>query len=293
MEMGKLSQNNIKLRDLQLKSLEILVYFKEFCMEHGLTFFLCGGACIGAVRHKGFIPWDDDIDVFMPRDDYNRLGELWNKYADTDRYSYCITNKEINLRHCVATIRDNNTCFIRDYQADLDINHGIRLEILPLDGCPESKIQRLIQIGWAFIFHLFNREATSVGFSKFVGKISSFILKIIRKRESRYKIWKYAEKRMTKYPINESTKYITELCSPYRYMKIRYPAKIFKEQSWLMFEGHMMPVPIGYDEYLRMAFGNYMELPPIEERVPKHNTVYIDLNNSYKEYKGIYYCVEK
>ena len=86
--------NNVKLRDLQLKCLEILLYFKDFCEKHNLRFFLCGGACIGAIRHKGFIPWDDDIDVFMPREDYEKLGDLWNKYADTERYEYCRTNKD-------------------------------------------------------------------------------------------------------------------------------------------------------------------------------------------------------
>ena len=83
-----------KLRELQLKGLEILLYFKEFCEKHKLTFFFCGGCCIGTLRHKGFIPWDDDVDVFMPRDDYEKLYVLWNKYADTKRYSCNRTNEK-------------------------------------------------------------------------------------------------------------------------------------------------------------------------------------------------------
>ena len=64
------------IRGIQLKSLEILLYFKEFCEEHNLLFYFCGGCCIGTVRHKGFIPWDDDIDVIMPREDYEKLGVM-------------------------------------------------------------------------------------------------------------------------------------------------------------------------------------------------------------------------
>ena len=78
-----------EVRKIQLKSLEILLYFKKICDENNLTFYLCGGCCIGSVRHSGFIPWDDDIDVFMPRKDYNKLQKIWNKVADTKKYSCC------------------------------------------------------------------------------------------------------------------------------------------------------------------------------------------------------------
>lgn len=71
------------------------VYFRDFCKENNLKFFLCGGGCIGALRHKGFIPWDDDVDVFMPRDDYEKLREIWAQNADTDRFSYCRSDENI------------------------------------------------------------------------------------------------------------------------------------------------------------------------------------------------------
>lgn len=98
---------------------------------------------------------------------------------------------------------------------------------------------------------------------------------------------------MTKYPVDENTKYMTELCVNFKYVKNLYPKRIFERAVYKEFEGHLMPVPVGYDQYLRMAFGDYMQLPPKDERVPKHDAVFVDLNNSYKEYKGIYYCVEK
>src|SRR5699024_303038 len=209
-----------KLRDLQLKSLEILLYFADFCGKYDLKFFLCGGSCIGTIRHGGFIPWDDDIDVFMPRKDYEKLEDLWMEYANTEKYSYCRTNKDINYKLAVATIRDNETTFIRDYQMNLDINHGVRMDIIPLDGCPENRVKRYIQLGWGFVFHLFNREAMASSSQKLLGKIGAATLKIIRSKNARYKIWRFAEKQMSKYPIDdENINYITELCVPYRYMK--------------------------------------------------------------------------
>ena len=281
--------HSIRLRDLQLKVLDILLYFNNFCKEHNLKFFLYGGSCIGAVRHKGFIPWDDDIDLLMPRDDYERLEGLWNKYADTKRYSYCRSDKDINYKHPMTTIRDNNTTFIRDYQVDLDVNHGVRMDIIPYDGCPESKAKRFIQIGWAFIFHLFNREATTSTHFRHIGKIGEIILKIIKNKNTRYKIWKYAERQMAKYPINDDTKYVTDLVSAFRFIKLRYLKVFFDDTIFKEFEGHDMPIPGGYDGYLKMAFGDYMELPPEEEQEPKHGAIYIDLENSYKNYRGIYY----
>lgn len=280
-----------RLRDLQLKSLEILVYFKEFCQQHDLHFLLYGGSCIGAIRHKGFIPWDDDIDVVMFREDFERLGRLWEKYADTEKYVYCRSNEKINYKHPMASIRDIRTTYVTDYQKDLDIVHSVRLDIIALDGYPDSKIKRIIQLGWAFVYHLFNREATSSNHFRFIGKMASLILRIIRKPETRYKIWKYAERQMSKYEIKEDTKYLTDLQSVFRFMRLQYPKKYFHEAIYMEFEGHMMPVPKGYDGYLKMAFGDYMEYPPQKERVPKHDASYINLEEGYKKFKGIHYCL--
>ena len=110
--MGKekfvnLSQED--LRNLQMKSLEILIYFKNFCEDHNLKFYLCGGCCIGAIRHKGFIPWDDDIDVFMPRKDYEKLFEIWDKYADTEMYSCNRTTEKVFIGNVMTTVTDRKS----------------------------------------------------------------------------------------------------------------------------------------------------------------------------------------
>lgn len=100
------------------------------------------------------------------------------------------------------------------------------------------------------------------------------------------------ERHMSKYPIRECD-YITELCVRYNYMVNEYPKEVFESAVYKEFEGVMMPIPVGYDTYLKMAFGDYMELPPEDGRVPSHDGVCVDLHHSYKTYKGTCYPVER
>lgn len=287
---GVLTQE--ELRAIQEKSLEILIYFKDFCQKHGLLFYFCGGCCIGAIRHKGFVPWDDDIDVFMPRKDYERLAELWPREADP-RFVYCRSGKEQYFRSLLTAISDETTTFIKERQKDLDIPHGIRLEVLPLDGCPESRFARKMQIIWALLYSMFNNNEAPTSKGKGAYVVGRILLKLTPTQKMRYRVWRFAEKRMSRYPITENTRHITELCARYQYMVNEYPAEAFASAKWVEFEGMEMPIPVGYDTYLRMAFGEYMELPPPEEQVPKHEAVLIDTQRSYHEAKGKYYCVEK
>lgn len=277
-----------EVRKIQLKSLEILLYFKKICDENNLTFYLCGGCCIGSVRHSGFIPWDDDIDVFMPRKDYNKLQKIWNKVADAKKYSCCEAEGRRNL---VVNISDNNTTYINELQADMDVNHGLMIDIIPLDGCPSESLKRKMQIFWALVYSLYITQIAPRNHGNLTKIIGGLMLAIIPIKGMRTRIWKFAEKRMTQYDIDDC-EYITELCSGTTYMKNKYPKKLFSGVLYKEFEGYLMPVPKGYDEYLKMVFGNYMELPPENQRIPKHDIVFYDLNNSYTKYKGAYYCKE-
>ena len=110
-----------ELRKLQEKSLEILLVFKEFCEKHDLLFYFCGGCCIGTLRHQGFIPWDDDIDVFMPRDDYEKLGPLWEEEMAETKYRFCRDSEDMFLRSLLSSISDEETTFIKERQQFLTI----------------------------------------------------------------------------------------------------------------------------------------------------------------------------
>ncbi len=281
-----------QLKGLQARGLEIAVYFRDFCNAHHLRFFLCGGCCIGSQRNGGFIPWDDDVDVFMPRPDYEKLAELWPKEADTARFGFQAPNKDFCTRNQFATIHHNQTTFIKSYQQDLDQNHGIMLDILPIDGCPTKPLQRRVQKIFALLYALLSVEQAPEnhgGFMRFAGKALLFLLPTHRLR---FSLCKWCEKQMSKYHFDQA-ELITELCSGPGYMQKEYPAKAFREQLWVPFCGEQMPIPCGFDTYLSMAFGDYMTPPPPEKQVIHHDYVKIDPDTPYTQYRGTHYALPK
>ena len=109
-------------------------------------------------------------------------------------------------------------------------------------------------------------------------------------QKARYRIWRLMEKLMSRYSFDRCTK-TTELCSRYQYMVNEYPHWVFEKAVFKPFEGQKFPIPLGYDTYLTMAFGDYMELPPESAQIPKHDAVFVDLDHSYKNYRGVYFPV--
>ena len=280
--------NASELKRVQEINLEMAQFFVDFCEEHDLLCYFCGGGCIGAVRHGGFIPWDDDLDFFMPRDDYEKLKTRW---SDTEKYALRFPSKTYN-DHCMfMTLRDKTTTMIRPSQLDLDIVHGITIDVFPIDGCPAKGSARKRQLVHALVYQLFCTQIVPTNHGKLIHLAGKGILGIFRSKRLRYRIWKAAEKRMSKYRIADCA-YITELCAGPKYMYNRYPKEAFEKAVYFDFENTKMPIPAGYDDYLKIAFGDYMSLPPEEEQKPSHEA-FIDTEHSYVMYKGKEYCVGK
>ena len=279
-------------KEIQDKLLDILVYFKKFCDENNLPFTLCGGTCLGAVRHKGFIPWDDDVDVFMLREDYEKLQELWEKNADTSRYACVRSNETVNIHHSAMEIKDNNTTFINKHSVDSDIHHGLMIDVIPIDGVAPGKLGQIFQMIDSMIYCCFNFQRLPDHKSKLVYYATKLALGVFRSPKIRYLLWKGAEQRIAKYGTKQSA-LVASFGEGPSIMKMRFPREWFENPAYLDFEGHSMPVPADPDQYLKISFGDYMQLPPEEERIARHNTAFIDLDHSYTQYKGIHYCVEK
>lgn len=139
------------------------------------------------------------------------------------------------------------------------------------------------------MYSLYCAQLVPVNHGKKVALLGKIGLALVPSKKLRYQLWKLAERKMTRYPISQSH-YVTELCSGPYYMRKKYRQEWFTKQEYREFEGELFPIPAGYDGYLRTAFGDYMELPPEEKRVPSHDLLFCDLHHSYREYKGKYYC---
>ena len=184
-------------------------------------------------------------------------------------------------------LRDRETTCVKPYQVDLDLPHGLALDVIPLDYYPKKKSDRKKQVIWALIYSLFCAQTVPEKHGGIMSLGSKVLLGVIRGKKLRYKIWKKAEKEMTKY-TKEDSDGITELCSGPFYMKKKYPIEAFESNIMVPFEDTKMPIPVGYDAYLKTAFGDYMTPPPIEKQVAHHDALLLDLDRSYREYHGDY-----
>lgn len=274
-----------ELNKLHLLTLNMAEQFVHFCRQNNLICYLCGGGCIGAVRHKGWIPWDDDLDFFMPREDYEKAIIYWKQQMAHSRYKMEISDAEHIDGNLFFTIRDSATTYIKPYQENMNITQGIVLDVLPLDGYPDKWWNRKKQCFWALIYSLYCAQITPKNHGKIIETLAKIMLFLVPNKKKRYKIFSYAKQKMTKYSITKC-KGITELCSGPGYMKNWYPKEVFEGSVDVPFENTVMPIPVGYDSYLKIAFGNYMMLPPKDKQVASHDVVFMDLENSYIKYKG-------
>jgi len=280
-----------EIAEIQEKLLGILLYFKSFCEQYHLKFVLAGGTCLGAARHGGFIPWDDDLDVFMLRDDYEKLPELWNRYADSTLFACVKSNDKINIHHAATEIKDCNTTFINRHSVDVDMNQGLMIDVIPLDGVKEGTISRLGQKIWSMVFCCFNFQRLPEHKGKVTYIATKAALGVVRSFRLRYKLWRYAEKHFSN-PDIDKCHMVASFIEGTTIMNQHFPKEWFLQPGELSFEGYSMPVASDFDSYLRISYGDYMELPPVEERICRHDSVFVDLHNSYRQYKGIYYCVK-
>lgn len=257
--------------EIQRITFEILQYISDICKKNNLKYYLAYGTCLGAVRHNGFIPWDDDVDIIMMRDDYEKLCDIFPKDA---RYELmCIErNKEYTLP--LPKVIDKRTILkqVDQYGA---IDMGIYVDIFILDKLPPKKDSEIkwirkmdsLQRKW----HLFQyRPATKnivkvmiKWFALFVGKTLGF---------ARH----YSEllnETSREFIDENSQRFTVGHYNVYGRSKEVFDSTIFGEGELILFNGQMFPVPTQYDVYLKTIYGNYMELPPVEKRVSHHSFI--------------------
>lgn len=287
----KLSEDDLKL--LQRKSLEMAKYVISFCKERNIRVYFFAGSLLGAVRHEGFIPWDDDIDMIFPAPDFERFVDAWDQDADKEHYSLCLQKKNYNDHTLTGSVRDNWTTFITDSTIDLDVNQGLAIDVLPLHACPNSVIGQRMQLILAAGSSLFKADRVPARQSKVVSTSARVILGIFRTPNSRYYLWHGLESLATNMDKKyEESKYVREF-TMFPFITWRYPKKWFDSAEWVKFEDVEVPIPIGAKEYLTKRYGDYMQLPPEKNRHPEHRILFLDLNTPYKEYRGKQYYTKR
>lgn len=256
----------INLEELKLLQLEILYKIDIFCKKNNIKYFLSAGSLIGAVRHGGYIPWDDDIDIMMLRTDYDKFIQSFNGY-----YEYLVVDApELNWNYYApyANIFDNRTILDEGYNGHRGQNIGVKIDLFPYDNLPESDIiYKITQWIVLRLNSLLGLKRSLMPFKKLsikkqIGKMLFCWLpySIIQRF-----IHTIAVSNM--HSVNSDvflrTFDITKL--------MRAPKELFDTAIYMKFENNMFPVPVGYDEFLRIRFGNYMQLPPMEQRIAHHN----------------------
>lgn len=287
MEQQLIKLSPEQLRELQLAQLDMLRFFKQFCEDNNITFYFIGGGLIGAIRNGGFIPWDDDVDLLLPRDDYERLCRLWQEKYPDGRFRLLKTDDNMFTGNIFATVTDTNYTMVKANQTDVDIPHGLVFDVFPLDVCPDGNFARKMQYFWTLIYSLFLAQVVPENHGGVVALGSKLLLGIFRSKKLRRKLWRTAEKHMKQYK-REENQYMTELCSGPHWMKIKYPKHIYNGVDYVTFEGIKLPVASGYREYLELVFGDYMTPPPEEKRVPHHDITYLDLHTPCKVYDDLH-----
>ncbi len=289
----KVSDNSYGIAAFQTELLKLLHVFMELCERYGLRWYVTGGTCIGALRHKGFVPWDDDLDVVMPRPDYEKLWALRDEINRDSQFIVTRTTKENNYHHRVMQLVDLNTTFVHARCVNEDIEHGVYIDIIPMDGCAPTKLGYYRQVFNAMVFSVYNIQCLpEYNDGKKIAALTSLALKLIPGKALRYKIWKHCEKQMTKWDWDKSSM-VAHLSCDLKSMLHPYQGEWFKQVKKARFEDTEVNVPIGAERYLTQYFGDFMQLPPEKSRHPVHNTKMIDLEHPYTQYRGVYYLVDE
>lgn len=272
-------QENQLLKKMQSSELDILKQFINVCNKLDINYFLIGGTLIGAVRHKGFIPWDDDIDVCMLRKDYDIFLKEGQKYLD-DNYFLQTYETDKNYPNCYAKIRNSKTTFLEKSVSNIYMNHGVFIDIFPLDNYYKyNKLKaKLIQYAIYGLYGDFYKNSNS-----FFKRVVANIAEIMYGRKSKIILCKKLEAIYTKANNSKCDK-VSNYSGAWGVQKETHFLEDFSDYKFLDFEDIKAKVPVGYDRCLRDTYGEYMTLPPIEKRVSHHDSDIIDLQNSYKKY---------
>lgn len=257
-------EGNEKLRALQLCELDILRAFTDVCERLGLRYYLVGGTLLGAVRHGGFIPWDDDIDVAMPREDYDRFARIAQAELGPN-YFYQSPDTDPHYFLTYAKIRKKGTFFYEERFRDARFEQGVFIDIFPLDFCPpKGPVCHLLFNVLAVMNYRGQVDSGEAyrPYAELSGRIGYALLRLyspeglVRARRRLLRL----SRRLS------DGKTLASYAGAYSYRGETFPEEWFGTPRDITFEGVIFSAPQGTEQILRQFYGEYMQLPPLSER---------------------------
>lgn len=260
----------LSLEELKKVQLGIVVAIDAFCKEHGIDYSLAYGSLIGAVRHKGFIPWDDDIDICLLRADYDRLVK---EFPETYGGRFKLYSLERNAQYARAYARACDDTTIEIIHENINYPPmGVGIDVFPIDKVPDDDAEwerfdrrRYLTVR-TYMKKAYLHWEPSHSFAR---NMAAMVLKGLLKIVSFKTLAQQIDKKARKY--NDTTSHFLFESAQGLVSQKRIPAKDFRSFVSVDFEGHKLQAMAGYDNYLRLLYGDYMQLPPEGKRVSHHN----------------------
>lgn len=268
------------MTELQQTELELLKLFVDICGKYDLRYYMVCGSALGAVKYKGFIPWDDDIDVGLPRDDYEKFLAL----APKELPQWCfLQNYRTDPRfpHVYSKLRNSNTTFIEAGSAHLPINHGIYIDVFPLDGYPKENREQ----------ERLNRRKKVLARRQYCAlkdegdwkvRLRNPVFRFLGYHKRTAKTMGELEYLISQYPVEKSDVW----CNHGNWQgRLEYaPRWQYGNGVKAVFEGLEVIVPEQYDAYLTQKYGDWRAELPKEQQRSHHGCLVCDVNRPYLEY---------
>lgn len=264
------------IRDMQLKALECLKEVKRICEKNQIPYFLSWGSALGAVRHQGFIPWDDDVDLCMMYPDYCRFLEVCKTDLNTERFFLQTPDTDFHTLAPFAKLRMNHTTSMDKKYAHLKMHWGICIDIFPLRNAPATEKEKKRLLFYSRLYIAILRKPVISGVKRMILNILClpFTEKGLR-RKLLHKIDSICSK--------QDTGYIYDM-EGHSENTIFYPKSLVEGTVMLPFEGIDFPCPKNTDAYLTNLYGDYMT-PPSDVDKSGHQGIIVDLEKDYTEYQ--------
>ena len=260
--------------------LDLYLKFAEVCKDHYLTFWGDGGTLLGAVRHNGFIPWDDDIDVIMPRKDYNKLMEIGPSVFE-EPYFFQTPHTDPNYGYSFVKVRNSNTTCMPKVFAKAGFNHGIHIDVFPLDYINLETFEE----DQARIYDCIMKNSSFMKRNS-VELLSGERLETFRKYQTDDPCREFDMiNQIASNPMNNGSEYVGDcVVTSFKASARTWKASWFEKTVMHRFETIEIPMPKEIDARLKDQYGDYMQFPPIEQRGIWHSDVIWDTDRKYIKY---------